>query len=193
MFLAALHRSETGVAQHIQRLSEGEPVWGQIDADRAVPWVEEKTGLSLSASQRDAVALAIRGKVTIITGGPGVGKTTVVNSILRIIRAKGVKVLLCAPTGRAAKRLGETTGVDAQTIHRLLEFDPSIMGFKRDQDEPLDAELVVVDETSMVDIVLMNQLLRAIPDHCAVLLVGDCEGTTENLVGWLQRLLQRPR
>jgi exodeoxyribonuclease V alpha subunit len=173
--LASLHRSELGVAQHIQRLIEGEPSWGAIDADRAIPWVEKRTGLSLSASQREAVALAIKGKVTIITGGPGVGKTTVVNSILRIIRAKGVKVLLCAPTGRAAKRLGESTGVDAQTIHRLLEFDPSIMGFKRNQDEPLDAELVVVDETSMVDVVLMNQLLRAVPDHCAVLLVGDVD------------------
>jgi exodeoxyribonuclease V alpha subunit len=175
LFLASLHRSELGVAQHIQRLIEGEPSWGAIDADRAIPWVEKRTGLSLSASQREAVALAIKGKVTIITGGPGVGKTTVVNSILRIIRAKGVKVLLCAPTGRAAKRLGESTGVDAQTIHRLLEFDPSIMGFKRNQDEPLDAELVVVDETSMVDVVLMNQLLRAVPDHCAVLLVGDVD------------------
>ncbi len=175
LFLASLHRSELGVAEHLQRLQEGQPVWGAIDADRAVPWVEQKANISLSASQRLAVALAMQCKVTIITGGPGVGKTTVVNSILRIIRAKGTKVLLCTPTGRAAKRLGETTGVDASTIHRLLEFDPSIMGFKRNQDEPLDAELVVVDETSMVDIVLMNQLLRAIPDHCAVLLVGDVD------------------
>ena len=131
--------------------------------------------MSLSASQREAVGRAVNGKVSVITGGPGVGKTTVVNSILRIIRAKGAKILLCAPTGRAAKRLSESTNTEAKTIHRLLEFDPRIMGFKRNQDEPLDGELVVVDEVSMVDTVLMNQLLRAVPDHCALLLVGDVD------------------
>ena len=174
LFLTPLHRSERGIAEHIDRLA-GEPSWGHIDTAKAIPWVEEKTGLSLSESQRKAVAQAVNGKVTVITGGPGVGKTTVVNSILRIIRAKGVKVLLCAPTGRAAKRLSESTNAEAKTIHRLLEFDPQIMGFKRNQDEPLDGELVVVDEVSMVDTVLMNQLLRAVPDHCAVLLVGDVD------------------
>jgi exodeoxyribonuclease V alpha subunit len=174
LFLTPLHRSELGIAEHIDRLA-GEPCWGRIDIAKAVPWVEGKTGLSLSESQRKAVARAVNGKVTVITGGPGVGKTTVVNSILRIIRAKGVKVLLCAPTGRAAKRLSESTSSEAKTIHRLLEFDPRIMGFKCNQDEPLDGELVVVDEVSMVDTVLMNQLLRAVPDHCAVLLVGDVD------------------
>ncbi len=174
LFLTPLYRSERGIAEHIARLA-GEPPWGHIDAAKAVPWVEEKTCLSLSESQRKAVAQAVNGKVTVITGGPGVGKTTVVNSILRIIRAKGVKVLLCAPTGRAAKRLSESTNAEAKTIHRLLEFDPRIMGFKCNLDEPLDGELVVVDEVSMVDTVLMNQLLRAVPDHCAVLLVGDVD------------------
>ena len=174
LFLAALYRAERGIAEHIDRLI-GEPCWGPIATDRALPWVEEKTGLSLSESQREAVARAVNGKVTVITGGPGVGKTTVVNSILQIILAKGVKVLLCAPTGRAAKRLSEFTNAEAKTIHRLLEFDPRTMGFKCNQDEPLDGELVVVDEVSMVDTVLMNQLLRAVPDHCAVLLVGDVD------------------
>jgi exodeoxyribonuclease V alpha subunit len=174
LFLTPLYRAERGIAVHIARLI-GDPCWGPIDTDRAVPWVEEKTGLSLSESQREAVAQAVNGKVTVITGGPGVGKTTVVNSILQIIRAKGVKVLLCAPTGRAAKRLAESTNAEAKTIHRLLEFDPRTMGFKCNQDEPLDGELIVVDEVSMVDTVLMNQLLRAVPDHCAVLLVGDVD------------------
>jgi exodeoxyribonuclease V alpha subunit len=174
LFLAALHRAERGIAEHIARLS-GEPCWGPIATDRAIPWVEEQTRLTLSESQRDAVARAVNGKVTVITGGPGVGKTTVVNSILRIIRAKGVKVLLCAPTGRAAKRLSESTSAEAKTIHRLLEFDPRTMGFKHNQDEPLDGELVVVDEVSMVDTALMNQLLRAVPNHCALLLVGDVD------------------
>ena len=174
LFLTPLHRAERGIAEHINRLV-GVPAWGRIDTAKAIPWVEQKTGLRLSESQRKAVAQAVNGKVTVITGGPGVGKTTVVNSILRIVRAKGVKVLLCAPTGRAAKRLSESTTTEAKTIHRLLEFDPQIMGFKCNQDQPLDGELVVVDEVSMVDTVLMNQLLRAMPDHCAVLLVGDVD------------------
>ena len=90
------------------------------------------------------------------------GKTTVVNSILTIVRAKGANVRLCAPTGRAAKRLSESTGLEAKTVHRLLEFDPKTMGFKHDQNDPLDADLLVMDEVSMMDIVLMNQLLRAV-------------------------------
>ena len=175
LFLASLQRAEEGVAQHLTRLRGSIPSWGSIDADKAIPWVEERTGLRLSESQRAAVAQAVNVKVTLITGGPGVGKTTVVQSILRILRAKGVQVLLCAPTGRAAKRLSESTGAEAKTIHRLLEFDPSVMGFKRDQNDPLDAELVVVDETSMVDVVLMYQLLRAVPDHAGLLLVGDVD------------------
>jgi len=174
LFLTPLYRSERGIAEHIARLA-GEPRWGPIDAARALPWVEKTTGLRLSESQREAVTRAVNRKVTVITGGPGVGKTTVVNSILRILRAKGVQVLLCAPTGRAAKRLSESTGFEAKTIHRLLEFDPRMMGFKRSQSAPLDGELIVVDEVSMVDAVLMNQLLRAVPDHCAVLLVGDVD------------------
>jgi exodeoxyribonuclease V alpha subunit len=175
LFLAPLQRAERGVAMSLARLQRNPPVWGRIDAEGAIPWVERQTGLALSGSQREAVTAAVNGKVTILTGGPGVGKTTVVNSILHILKAKGVSVLLCAPTGRAAKRLSESTGAEAKTIHRLLEFDPKIMGFKRDQYRPLEAELVVVDEVSMVDLPLMNQLLRAIPNHAAVLLVGDVD------------------
>jgi len=175
LFLTPLQRAERGVAMSLARLQRNSPVWGRIDAENAIPWVEQQTGLALSGSQREAVAAAINGKVTILTGGPGVGKTTVVNSILRILKAKGVSVLLCAPTGRAAKRLSESTGAEAKTIHRLLELDPKIMGFKRDQYRPLEAELVVVDEVSMVDLPLMNQLLRAVPNHAAVLLVGDVD------------------
>ena len=174
LFLAALFRAECGIAEHIARLA-GDPCWGPIASERAIPWVEGQTGLRLSPSQREAVARCVNAKVTVITGGPGVGKTTVVNSILRIVRAKGVKVLTCAPTGRAAKRLSESTHTEAKTIHRLLEFDPRTLGFKRHQDQPLDAELVVVDKVSMVDTVLMYQLLRAVPDHSAVLLVGDVD------------------
>jgi exodeoxyribonuclease V alpha subunit len=173
--LTPLHRAETGVANHLLRLARGVPPWGPIDPGKALPWVEQKTGLILSTSQREAVARAINSKVTVITGGPGVGKTTGVNSILRILAAKGVKMLLCAPTGRAAKRLSESTGIPAKTIHRLLEFDPKVFDFKRGSHAPLEADLVVVDELSMVDVVLMNQLLRAIPQSAALLMVGDVD------------------
>ncbi len=175
LFLTPLHRAEVGVASHLQRLLHGPPPWGPIDAARAIPWVEQKTGRTLSPSQREAVAMALRSKVTVITGGPGVGKTTIVTSILQMLQAKKMGVLLCAPTGRAAKRLTETTGLEAKTIHRLLEFDPTSLGFRHGQTNPLRADLVVVDEVSMVDVALMSQLLRAIPDNAAVLLVGDVD------------------
>jgi exodeoxyribonuclease V alpha subunit len=175
LFLTPLYRAEVGVAKHLLRLAEGQPCWGGVNTKTAIPWVEGKTGLTLSESQRRAVARACNGKVTIITGGPGVGKTTVVNSILRILHARRVKILLCAPTGRAAKRLSESSQTEAKTIHRLLEYDPQRLGFKRDSEHPLDADLVVLDETSMVDVVLANQLLRAVPDKAAVLLVGDVD------------------
>jgi exodeoxyribonuclease V alpha subunit len=175
LFLAPLHRAEIGVASHLRRLLQGEPPWGHIDAARAVPWVEQRTARTLSPSQREAVALALRSKVTVITGGPGVGKTTIVTSILQILQAKKMHVLLCAPTGRAAKRLSEATGLEAKTIHRLLAFDPHSMGFVHGHTNPLRGDLVVVDEVSMVDIVLMSQLLRAIPENAAVLLVGDVD------------------
>ena len=176
IYLPALHRSERGAAGHLGRLlGAGGPPWGDIDPEKAIPWAEQRVGFELSASQRAAVACAIRERVTVITGGPGVGKTTIVNAVLRIVRAKGVRARLCAPTGRAAKRLAESTGLEASTIHRLLEFDPATGGFRHGLDQPLDTDLVVVDEVSMVDIVLANQLFRAIPEHAALLLVGDVD------------------
>jgi exodeoxyribonuclease V alpha subunit len=175
LFLSTLYRAEVGVASHLLRLLKGALPWGPLDPTRALPWVEQKTARTLSPSQREAVVMALRSKVTVITGGPGVGKTTIVTSILQILQAKKQDVLLCAPTGRAAKRLSETTGLEAKTIHRLLEFDPASMGFVHSSTNPLRADLVVVDEVSMVDVVLLSQLLRAIPDHAAVLLVGDVD------------------
>nr|WP_274705101.1 helix-hairpin-helix domain-containing protein [Sphingomonas sp. H160509] len=125
MFLAGLYRAEQAIADRLLRLRQGLLPWPEIDAERAIPWVEGKTGLNLSASQRDAVRLALLSKTCVITGGPGVGKTTLVNSILKILAAKQVTMALAAPTGRAAKRLAESSGMEAMTLHRLLETDPA--------------------------------------------------------------------
>ncbi len=175
VFLAGLYRSEQAIAERLRLLSRGRPPWPVIDTGRAVPWVEGRTGLALAPSQRQALTLAVGAKVLVITGGPGVGKTTLVNSVLKVLGAKGVRVELCAPTGRAAKRLAESTGLEARTIHRLLEADPATGGFKRGEAHPLDCGLLVVDEASMVDVPLMRALLMALPDTAALLLVGDVD------------------
>ena len=175
LFLTPLYRAERGVSNHVRRLLKGNSDWSTISIEKAVLWVEKQNKITLSKSQKMAIELAVKNKFCIVTGGPGVGKTTTVNSILKIIKAKKAKVLLCAPTGRAAKRLSESTGEEAITIHRLLEFDPTAFDFKHNADNPLEADLLIVDESSMVDVVLMNQLLRSVPDNCAVILVGDID------------------
>ena len=175
IFLTRLYRAERAIAERLLALTRAKLPWGSIDADKAVPWIEQRIGLELATTQRSAVRLALASKVLVITGGPGVGKTTIVNAILRILAAKGVKLLLCAPTGRAAKRLNETTGHEAKTIHRLLEVDPKGGGFKRDGENPLDCDLLVIDETSMVDVLLMHALLKAVPESAALLIVGDID------------------
>jgi exodeoxyribonuclease V alpha subunit len=175
VFLAGLYRAEQVIAARLRVLASGEPPWPAIDTAKAVPWVESKTGPSLAESQKQALALAVASKALVITGGPGVGKTTLVNSVLKVLRAKAVRVALCAPTGRAAKRLSESTGLEARTIHRLLETDPKTGKFKRDEMHPLDCDLLVVDEASMVDVLLMRSLLQALPNQAALLIVGDVD------------------
>lgn len=175
LYLASLYRAESSVAASIRRLIEGEPPWGRIDAQEAVQKVESLTGLVLSASQEEALRLALESKFLVITGGPGVGKTTLVNAILSIIRSQKLKIALCAPTGRAAKRLTESTGLEAKTIHRLLEFDPHSFDFKHSTGKPLTADLVVVDESSMIDVTLMSKLLAAVQNSAALILVGDAD------------------
>jgi exodeoxyribonuclease V alpha subunit len=175
LYLKPLFLAELGVARAIQQLRRGGHPLPAIDADAALRWVEQRMRLELAPTQREAIRAAATEKVLVITGGPGVGKTTIVRGILEIFTAKRKRVALCAPTGRAAKRLSESTGHQASTIHRLLEFDPGVGHFKRHRENPLDVDLLVMDEASMVDIVLMNQLLRAVPPWACLVLVGDVD------------------
>lgn len=175
VFLGGLYHAEKTIADRLQTLMALPLPWPSIDPQLALGWVEGKTGLSLAQSQRGAIAGALRSKVFVITGGPGVGKTTIVNSFLQILAAKGMKLLLCAPTGRAAKRMSEATGFEAKTIHRLLEVDPATGRFKRDRENPVECDLLIIDEISMVDVLLLQSLLKALPDQAALLIVGDID------------------
>ena len=165
--------AETGVAQTLGRLATTPGGAPPLHLEDLVCQVQTRQHLELSEEQAQAVAAALREKLLVITGGPGTGKTTIISCILDLYLGLGARVLLMAPTGRAAKRLSETTGAPATTIHRALEFSPQTGGFKRGPAEPLKAEVVVVDETSMVDIYLMYHLLRALPDSARLILVGD--------------------
>ncbi len=170
-----LWEAENAVAEAIARLlaTPAKPI--ELDVERALAWFEKEQGLALAAQQRDAVRAAAGDKVVVITGGPGVGKTTVVNAIIRILERKGRRILLGAPTGRAAKRMTEATGRPAATLHRLLEYAPRAGGFTRNHDLPLDADLVIVDEASMLDVILARALLDAVPPAAQLVLVGDVD------------------
>jgi exodeoxyribonuclease V alpha subunit len=145
------------------------------DSKSTVSAVEKKLSIKLAAEQKMAVEQAIKAKVMVITGGPGTGKTTIINTILTILKSEQISIKLCAPTGRAAKRLAESTGLVAMTIHRLLETDPAHGGFKRNEECPLECDYIVIDETSMVDVALFYALLKAIPPKAALLMVGDVD------------------
>ncbi len=175
VFLPHLDRAEAAIATSIRNLSVGAPPWPAIEADKALAAAEAQLDVTLAPGQRAAVATALGAKVAVITGGPGVGKTTIIRTILHILVAGGATALLAAPTGRAAKRLAESTGLEARTIHRLLEFDPREAAFLRSAALPLDCDLLVLDEVSMVDVPLMAAVLKALPDHAALLLVGDVD------------------
>jgi exodeoxyribonuclease V alpha subunit len=175
VYLKSLHIAETGTASALKALLATPSAPVAIDVTKAITWFEEQQKLTLAEEQREAIRKAITSKVLVITGGPGTGKTTLVNGIIRILEKKGRRILLAAPTGRAAKRLTETTGHEAKTLHRLLEFEPKVMGFKRNRDLPLEADLVIVDEASMLDAVLAYNLLKAVPPRCQLIFVGDVD------------------
>lgn len=174
LMLAELDRAERLIADRVHVHVRGSPPWTVPPTDAALALSEDALGVELAPTQREAIALAIRSRFLIVTGGPGTGKTTLVRGILAALQASQPRVVLAAPTGRAARRLGESTGRDARTLHRLLEADPE-RGFRRNHGRPLEADLVVVDEASMIDTQLMAALLDALPADAALLLVGDVD------------------
>ncbi|GAB4349348.1 MAG: ATP-dependent RecD-like DNA helicase [Candidatus Abyssubacteria bacterium] len=175
VYLRPLHISETGAAEHLKLLRSSLKLLPPIDPEKAASWFEKRHSLRLNAGQRDAIRKAIRSKLLVITGGPGTGKTTLIKALVDIFQAKKQCVQLAAPTGRAAKKMEESAGIPASTIHRLLEFSPAKMGFARDRDNPLDLDILIIDEASMLDIVLLYHLLKATPVEANVIFVGDAD------------------
>ncbi len=182
IYLTPFFRAEVGVARRLLALlrppspARALADFRAIDWKRAFEFVQQKTGFAPADQQARAVKIALTEPVCILTGGPGTGKTTTIKAVLTLLAAKGKRVLLAAPTGRAAKRITETTGIEAKTIHRLLEVDPSAgFKFKRNRQNPLKADMLIVDEVSMIDLLLMNNLLKAIAPGTHLLLVGDAD------------------
>ncbi|MFV0339051.1 MAG: ATP-dependent RecD-like DNA helicase [Parachlamydiaceae bacterium] len=165
--------SEVGIAKELERIRTSHGMLRAIDVERALTWVQDKLKIQLAVNQSKAVAESFTGKIHIITGGPGTGKSTITKAILTIAEQLTDKILLAAPTGRAAKRMAEITGKKSSTIHALLEVDFKAGGFKRKRDNPLECDLLIVDEASMIDTPLMYSLLKAVPSHSRILFVGD--------------------
>ncbi|MFI0896791.1 ATP-dependent RecD-like DNA helicase [Streptomyces sp. NPDC020983] len=178
VYLVPFHRAEISLAAQVVRLLRGPeerlPAFRDVDWDKALSWLAGHTGADLAPEQQQAVRLALTEKVAVLTGGPGCGKSFTVRSVVALARAKRAKVVLAAPTGRAAKRLAELTGEEASTVHRLLELKPG-GDAAYDRDRPLDADLVVVDEASMLDLLLANKLVKAVPPGAHLLFVGDVD------------------
>jgi exodeoxyribonuclease V alpha subunit len=171
----ALERAESSAARRLREILTADHHGPQIRLDRALQWYQDRARIRLAGRQQDALIAALGDKVVVITGGPGTGKTTLVRGVTQILAEKGQRVLLAAPTGRAAKRLQEATGKEARTIHRLLEFSPREQVFCRNAENPLDADVVVLDEVSMLDVELAAHLLDAVPPECRLVMVGDAD------------------
>ncbi|AOY59850.1 SF1B family DNA helicase RecD2 [Desulfococcus multivorans] len=173
VYLSKFHVCETGIANRLRILLAVPKSLPAIDPDKALSWVQKRLAIRLAEAQERAVRCAVDSKVMVITGGPGTGKTTIVNAILKIFTAAGARMLTGAPTGRAAKRMAETTGYPAKTLHRLLKFSPARGEFEMNFENPLDCDVLIVDEASMIDTVLMHHLLKAVPATATLILVGD--------------------
>lgn len=175
VYSKVLHEAETALAARLVELSHAPIDAPDFDVERALTWFEGREKLALAAAQREAIARALTEKILVLTGGPGTGKTTLVRGVVAILEARDEDVLLAAPTGRAAKRLAEATGIEAKTIHRLLEFSPRTGQFERNAERPLEADLLIVDEVSMLDAPLARALVDALPDEARLMLVGDAD------------------
>ncbi|MCD6584832.1 MAG: ATP-dependent RecD-like DNA helicase [Desulfobacteraceae bacterium] len=173
VYLARSYFCETGISYMLKRLMATPKTTRPVDADQAVKWVQEQLDFSLADNQKKAILSAIQSKFMVITGGPGTGKTTIIQAVLKIYQKLHVRILLAAPTGRAAKQMSETTGFAAKTIHRMLSFNFRSGGFQKNEKDPLDCDLLIVDEASMIDTVLMHHLLKAVPQQATLILVGD--------------------
>jgi exodeoxyribonuclease V alpha subunit len=173
VYLTRFHVSETGIARHLTRLISSHKTIRSMNLEKAVEWVQKRIDLQLAPRQIDAIKRAISDKVLIITGGPGTGKTTIIHSIIKIYRPVGARIFLAAPTGRASKRMTEATGQPARTIHRMLEFNWQKGGFQRNKNRPLEADVIILDEASMIDTVLMYHFLKAVPSGATLIIVGD--------------------
>ena len=175
VYSSAAFLSEAGIVERLLELKSAPLPWKAIDTEKAVEWVNRRLDVTLGPIQTQAVEEALQSKVLILTGGPGTGKTTLTRAITTILGAKGVRLSLCSPTGRAAKRLSECTGLEAKTIHRLLGYDRGKGGFLHGKESPLEVDLLILDEASMVDTFLMYSLLKALPPTAALLIVGDVD------------------
>ncbi len=173
VYLAGYHVAEKNIASRLKTLIHAPQAVRKIDPEKAVQWVQEKLSITLAEKQIEAIKCAGKSKVMVITGGPGTGKTTIINAVIKIFAAVKASIMLAAPTGRAAKRMTDSTGHEAKTIHRLLEFSVQKGGFKKNEESPLDCQLVIIDEASMIDTLLMHHLLKAVPVAATLILVGD--------------------
>ncbi len=175
VYLSGYYAAETAISDGLRLIADTPGKYLPYNRETAIQKVQKEMGITLAPAQMRAVQKALDSKVLVLTGGPGTGKTTIINVIVRIAANRGQRALLAAPTGRAAKRMTETCGCEARTIHRLLEFSPKEGGFKRNNESPLDADIIVIDESSMIDTLLMHHLLKAVPGRASLILVGDVD------------------
>jgi exodeoxyribonuclease V alpha subunit len=175
IYITGLYDAERGVADRLRHIRDTPVPFRMILSDKALPWAEERMKLRFETTQADALRMALTEKVSIITGGPGVGKTTIIRALVDVFEARKLRVALAAPTGRAAKRMEEATHREAKTLHRMLKYMPTTGRFEQDRDVPLEADVFIVDEVSMVDIPLMHAFLNAVPDASCLVFVGDTD------------------